>query len=61
MAYRFLNICDPQRHLVTPDPDSETYLPVDDIAWDAGVSNHSMSCRLAPDDKNHRRRDLKMH
>lgn len=34
---RFLNLCDPGRHLITPDPEPGSYLPVDDAAWDAGV------------------------
>lgn len=33
-----MNLCDPKRHLVTPDPDSTSYLPIDDEEWDAGVS-----------------------
>lgn len=37
MAGRFLNLCDPQRHPTTPDPDSNTFLPVDDAAWNSGV------------------------
>ncbi|KFY02421.1 hypothetical protein V490_00506 [Pseudogymnoascus sp. VKM F-3557] len=35
---RFLNLCNPGQHFVTQDPDSETYLPVDDMAWDSGMS-----------------------
>ncbi|TVY14563.1 hypothetical protein LARI1_G005900 [Lachnellula arida] len=31
---RFMNLSDPRRHLVTEDPTFDTYLPVDDTAWD---------------------------
>lgn len=37
-ATRFMNLCDPMRHLVTADPDSTSYLPIDDEEWDSGVS-----------------------
>ncbi|ETS04757.1 hypothetical protein M419DRAFT_72675 [Trichoderma reesei RUT C-30] len=33
---RFLNLCDPSRHLVTPDPILENWLPVDDAAFNNG-------------------------
>ncbi|KAL7940805.1 hypothetical protein V8C42DRAFT_336403 [Trichoderma barbatum] len=35
---RFMNLCYPKRYLVTPDPDPESYLPVDDGDWDSGLS-----------------------
>ncbi|KAK5992008.1 Transcription factor BOA15 [Cladobotryum mycophilum] len=35
---RFTNLYDTQHHLVTPDPDSGSFLPVDDQAWNAGTS-----------------------
>ncbi|KAG8416292.1 hypothetical protein J3458_006885 [Metarhizium acridum] len=35
---RFMNLCDPMRHLVTADPDSTSYLPIDDEEWDSGTS-----------------------
>ncbi|KAL7808705.1 N-terminal binuclear Zn cluster-containing/DNA binding domain-containing protein [Trichoderma gracile] len=34
---RYLNLSDPKRHLITPDADIESYLPVDDEAWETGV------------------------
>lgn len=34
----FMNLSHPKRHLVTRDPDPDSYLPVDDLAWDSGVS-----------------------
>lgn len=37
--FRFLNLSDPSRHPVTPDPILENWLPVDDAAFDNGVSN----------------------
>ncbi|KAK8932694.1 hypothetical protein VCV18_001234 [Metarhizium anisopliae] len=37
-ATRFMNLCDPMRHLVTADPDSTSYLPIDDEEWDSGTS-----------------------
>ncbi|KAM0456505.1 hypothetical protein ACHAPV_005172 [Trichoderma viride] len=33
---RYLNLCDPQRHLMTPDAGLDSYLPVNDEAWDKG-------------------------
>ncbi|KAL6872834.1 N-terminal binuclear Zn cluster-containing protein [Trichoderma novae-zelandiae] len=33
---RFLNLCDPSRHPVTPDPILENWLPVDDAAFNDG-------------------------
>lgn len=38
-VYRFLNLGCPERGLVTRDPDSGDALPVDDVAWDTGVSH----------------------
>ncbi|KAL7792030.1 N-terminal binuclear Zn cluster-containing protein [Trichoderma ceciliae] len=35
---RFLNLSDPSRHLVTPDPILENWLPVDDAAFNDGTS-----------------------
>ncbi|GFP57810.1 hypothetical protein TASIC1_0009014700 [Trichoderma asperellum] len=35
---RFLNLSDPSRHLVTPDPVIENWLPIDDAAFNAGTS-----------------------
>ncbi|PTB63383.1 N-terminal binuclear Zn cluster-containing/DNA binding domain-containing protein [Trichoderma citrinoviride] len=34
---RYLNLSDPKRHLITPDADIDSYLPVDDEAWETGV------------------------
>lgn len=36
---RYLNLCDPKRHLITQDADLGSYLPVDDEAWNQGVSD----------------------
>ncbi|KAK6444688.1 hypothetical protein FP744_10000936 [Trichoderma asperellum] len=33
---RYLNLCDPQRHLMTQDASLDSYLPVNDAAWDKG-------------------------
>lgn len=38
-----MNLSHPKRHLVTPDPSPDSYLPVDDRAWDDGVSVLYMS------------------
>lgn len=35
--FRFMNFSNPGRRLVTEDPTFDTYLPVDDDAWDNGV------------------------
>lgn len=43
MCRRFMNLSHPKRYLVTPDPDPESYLPVDDGDWDSGVSMGRMS------------------
>lgn len=40
---RFLNLSDPSRHLVTPDPDIENWLPIDDAAFNDGVSKFVQS------------------
>lgn len=56
-----MNLSYPKRYLVTPDPDPESYLPVDDRDWDNGVSTelhvsyhvpftHSRSQRSKPED-----------
>jgi hypothetical protein len=34
----FTNLGNPEKHLVTEDPTFDTYLPVDDEAWDDCVS-----------------------
>lgn len=34
---RLADMCDPGRHIVTPDPETNSYLPIDDEDWDAGV------------------------
>lgn len=36
---RFMNLSDPSRQLVTTDPDSTSFLPIDDAEWDSGVSH----------------------
>ncbi len=41
---RFLNLGSPERGLVTDDPHSGDALPVDDTAWDTGVSHCSNPC-----------------
>lgn len=33
-----MNLSHPKQCLVTPEPDPESYLPVDDGNWDSGVS-----------------------
>ncbi|KAH8888148.1 hypothetical protein GQ53DRAFT_872412 [Thozetella sp. PMI_491] len=38
---RFLNVTNPLRSLSTEDPSFETYLPVDDDAWDDGTTRSS--------------------
>ncbi|KAL6859522.1 hypothetical protein J3F83DRAFT_749264 [Trichoderma novae-zelandiae] len=35
---RYLNLCNPGRPLVTPDPTPDSYLPGDDQEWDTGSS-----------------------
>lgn len=42
-CFRYLNLSDPSRHLVTPDPHIENWLPVDDARFNSGVSN---SCEV---------------
>ncbi|KID79675.1 Zn(2)-C6 fungal-type DNA-binding domain protein, partial [Metarhizium brunneum ARSEF 3297] len=44
---RFMNLCDPMRHLVTADPDSTSYLPIDDEEWDSGPPPRPV-CALRP-------------
>lgn len=34
-----MNLSNPKRQLVTPDPDTSNYIPVDDRSWDNGVIN----------------------
>jgi hypothetical protein len=43
---RFLAFNDPTRPLATEDPRFETFLPVDDTAWDEGTSKPSDAVRL---------------
>ncbi|KAL7942897.1 N-terminal binuclear Zn cluster-containing/DNA binding domain-containing protein [Trichoderma barbatum] len=44
---RYLNLSDPKRHLITPDADLESYLPVDDAAWETGVRSLDRTFTLA--------------
>ncbi|TFB00150.1 hypothetical protein CCMA1212_008224 [Trichoderma ghanense] len=44
---RYLNLSDPKRHLITPDADIESYLPVDDEAWETGVPDSDHIYTLA--------------
>ncbi|KAL7929823.1 N-terminal binuclear Zn cluster-containing/DNA binding domain-containing protein [Trichoderma chlorosporum] len=44
---RYLNLSDPKRPLITPDADLESYLPVDDEAWETGVRNFDHTFTLA--------------
>lgn len=37
MSPRFMNLSSPKRQLVTPDPDTNSYIPVEDKKWDEGV------------------------
>ena len=39
--FSFLNLGNPTRCLATKDPTFDTYLPVDDFAWDNGVSSYA--------------------
>ncbi|KAH8817144.1 hypothetical protein F5884DRAFT_896830 [Xylogone sp. PMI_703] len=43
---RFMNLTHPQRNLVTADPDPDSYLPVDDGAWDSGLSKPEDAVKL---------------
>ncbi|KAI5459523.1 hypothetical protein BGZ63DRAFT_359285 [Mariannaea sp. PMI_226] len=43
---RFMNLSCPKRHLVTPDPDPDSYLPIDDGDWDSGLSNPEDAVKL---------------
>ncbi|KAL6693689.1 N-terminal binuclear Zn cluster-containing/DNA binding domain-containing protein [Trichoderma pleuroticola] len=44
---RYLNLSDPKRHLITIDAGLESYLPVDDEAWESGVLNPDRIYTLA--------------
>ncbi|KAM0259706.1 hypothetical protein ACHAQJ_003140 [Trichoderma viride] len=44
---RYLNLCDPKRHLITPDADLESYLPANDAAWNKGVPDPDHTYTLA--------------
>jgi hypothetical protein len=44
--FRFMNLNDPGRPLSTEDPTFDTYLPVDDTAWDDCVSLPPVLCRI---------------
>ncbi|KAL6854528.1 N-terminal binuclear Zn cluster-containing/DNA binding domain-containing protein [Trichoderma novae-zelandiae] len=44
---RYLNLSDPKRHLITPDADIESYLPVDDEAWETGIPDSDHIFTLA--------------
>ena len=50
---RFLSLSNPQRPLSTEDPIFESYLPVDDAAWDDEVPAHSppLAARPLPEAK----------
>lgn len=37
-----MNLCDPGRQLMTSEPESRCYLPVDDATWDEAVSSHGV-------------------
>ncbi|KAJ6781869.1 hypothetical protein PWT90_06526 [Aphanocladium album] len=50
---RFLNLCDPQRHPAAPDPGANTFLPVDDAAWDSGTSQASDAVTLGASSTSH--------
>ncbi|UKZ45872.1 hypothetical protein TrVGV298_000065 [Trichoderma virens] len=43
---RYLNLCNPGRHLITPDPTPDSYLPGDDLEWDTGSSRSENSLTL---------------
>ncbi|KAL6805133.1 hypothetical protein J3E68DRAFT_387723 [Trichoderma sp. SZMC 28012] len=43
---RYLNLCNPGRHLITPDPSSDSYLPADDQEWDTGSSRPENSLTI---------------
>lgn len=44
---RYLNLSDPSRHLVTPDPHIENWLPVDDATFNDGTSRPEDAFTLA--------------
>ncbi|KAL7907871.1 N-terminal binuclear Zn cluster-containing/DNA binding domain-containing protein [Trichoderma velutinum] len=44
---RYLNLSDPTRHLMTIDAGLDSYLPVDDEAWESGVLNPDRVYTLA--------------
>ncbi|KAL6885670.1 hypothetical protein GGI43DRAFT_303927 [Trichoderma evansii] len=43
---RFMNLSHPKQCLVTPDPDPESYLPVDDGNWDSGLAKPDDAVKL---------------
>ncbi|KAL7952343.1 hypothetical protein V8C34DRAFT_319124 [Trichoderma compactum] len=43
---KYLNLCNPGRHLITPDPTPESYLPSDDQDWDTGLSRSENSLTI---------------
>ncbi|KAJ4153896.1 hypothetical protein LMH87_010362 [Akanthomyces muscarius] len=43
---RFMNLSNPKRQLVTPDPDTSNYIPVDDKNWDNGTTGAEDACTL---------------
>ncbi|PQK17042.1 hypothetical protein BB8028_0007g02410 [Beauveria bassiana] len=43
---RFMNLPDPKRQLVTPDPVTSNYLPIDDTIWDNGTNGAEGACTL---------------
>ncbi|KAL7932984.1 N-terminal binuclear Zn cluster-containing protein [Trichoderma chlorosporum] len=43
---RYINLSEPSRHLVTPDPILENWLPVDDAAFDDGTYQPEDFCTL---------------
>ncbi|KAJ3499839.1 hypothetical protein NLG97_g31 [Lecanicillium saksenae] len=50
---RFLSLCDPQRHPVAQDPDANTFLPVDDAAWDSGTSQAADAVTIGTSSTSH--------
>lgn len=43
---RFMSLANPKRRLVTPDPDTSNYLPIDDQNWDNGTAGPEDACTL---------------
>ncbi|KAJ3496780.1 hypothetical protein NLG97_g2406 [Lecanicillium saksenae] len=43
---RSMNLSNPKRQLVTPDPDTSNYIPVDDKNWDNGIAGPADACTL---------------